>query len=263
LTTIVTSYQLYAAARDLLESDTDYSIAAKQGLVAATFHDLFDPQTKLCRPFRFPDVRQRLKNSVVPFTAMMAGKYKAKQEAAQAVVFEADAKMRETPVPFFKEIEGLERGEVYVMWTKPEEADNVLKRIAQWSVKAGFGMIWLSRHLGDSEEFRQLLKDVNGEVNIAPADAAASTFGTKRKTLLNIPMMHLYVADGTHVLSQAPAERSFGRFQEGLREKKAAAIVLLRDGEEWPLEAGKRAGIEMNPDPDADVEESMTIRETP
>ena len=262
LTTIVTAYQLYAAARELLESDQTYSAEAKQGLIAATFHDLFDPQTKLCRPFQFPEVRKRLKDAVLPFTVRMQSVFNARHRSMQQAVFDADVAMREKPIPFFKgsgDIQELQRGEIYVMWVASEDADQVLERIGQWSVKASFGMLWLSRHTGDSEEFEALLKKTNNEVNIAPVDASTSTYGTRRNAILNIPMMHLYVADGLHVLGKDPDEKALSRFKEGLEKKKAVAIVVLREGECWPSKLGFTVDGTLSRDPDAEVEDSITV----
>ena len=257
IVTQVTSYHVYAAARDLLEK-TEYSIPVKQGLIAAVFHELFDPDTKMCRPFDFGKVRERVKNNIVPFLPLMAGKFMAEQDAAKQKLLDADQKLRVLAIPFFKAVGHLERGEIYVFWTKPEDVAKVMELLAAWMSKLEMGLLWLSQFKEATEDFGNLRQFLGQDINIAPADASADVFTTRRNTILNVPLMHMYLTDAPSVVFGTHADdRAISRFKQGLVERKSTAVVIVPDDYLWPLTTGHKGRLDLNSNPDADLEDAL------
>jgi hypothetical protein len=263
IVTIITSYQTYALARDLMQTETGYSDATIKGVMGAVWNDLVDTNTGQPRGIDFKQTCKRLRDQVMPFTRVIQKKLDERIERAREEAKEHDAERKAQPVPFFGPIEKLERGEIYIV--QVPEADKVyaLKALSLRLAETGQGVLWLS----GQEDVDELLRSVGNDISIAPKKGAYNALSNKLSDLMDVPLLDAYIVDDvTTAFGTGRIDYAAERLKESLESQKRIAIITVTEKSEWwreehPPHHGKLVKATAHAGAGTAIEDLLTVEE--
>lgn len=254
---IITSYQAYAASREMLAT-SGYDPLVVQAVVQGAMADLVDPDTGEHKGFDIAKTRKRLKDQVLPTLVQVQVRTQERQRALREQAMEEDRKLRETAIGLSVVDPGRQmgRGEVHALVVPEGTAGEVCDDLSRVLYVEDVRFLWMSALTG--EPFTEMY-ETRREMSIAPREACKDALGTHRKKAMGVPFMDLFlVEDWAHCMGdRGPA--ALQRLFDDLEARGMSILATFED--EASIPPGCRIWkVELRRDnPEAEPKERIRI----